>query len=272
MTENPTLSAPRVPPSPGAESSFGRRCRFCFLGRRPYAETFALQERLRRAIRSGEGSEWLLLLEHDPVFTVGRNANGRDVLAAPSWLASRGITVHETNRGGQVTYHGPGQLVGYPIIDLNPDRRDIGRYVRDLQEVLIRTLAHYGLEAQRREGKEFIGLWLGDGKIASIGVHLSRWITLHGFALNVTTQLEHFGGIVACGLPGVKMVSLAQFLAEPPSLPELAQTVAREFAQVFGRQLEESAASLLDTAAPVSPPSEEPAANAQAEPRAEGGP
>lgn len=225
-------------PAPDLEKpSVGRETYCTWLGRRPYGPVFDLQEQIRRDLKEGRGPERFLLLEHDPVFTIGRNADESDVLADGSWLEREGVEVWESNRGGQVTYHGPGQLVGYPIVSLNPDRRDIGRYVRDLQEVLIRTLADYGIEARRREGKEFIGVWVGEEKIASLGVHLSRWITLHGFALNVATKLEHFGGIVACGLEDVKMTSMERHVDHPPSLEELAARAASHFGDVFERQV-----------------------------------
>lgn len=219
------------------QASAGRRVYWSWLGRRPYGPTFALQEQIRSDLKNGEGPERLLLLEHDPVFTIGRNADETDVLVGREWLEQEGVEVWESNRGGQVTYHGPGQLVGYPIVSLNPDRRDIGLYVRNLQEVLIRTLADFGIEARRREGKEFIGVWVGDEKIASIGVHLSRWITLHGFALNVTTKLDHFGGIVACGLDDVVMTSMEEHMSAAPSMEELASRVAAQFGEVYEREM-----------------------------------
>ena len=221
-----------------------RRTNWSFLGRRPYGPTFELQQELRRRIHKEGGSEHLLLLEHDPVYTVGRNARNEDVLADPAWLAERGIEVAETNRGGQVTYHGPGQLVGYPILDLKPDRRDIGKYVRDLQEVLIRTLASFGLEGVRKDGKDFIGVWIGDRKIASIGVHLAHWITIHGFALNVATDLGDFRGIIACGLKDVTMTSIERELGhspgEGPALEEVGRVLVGHFAEVFERQMQAS--------------------------------
>jgi lipoyl(octanoyl) transferase len=222
---------------------------WAFLGRLPYAPVFDLQERLRRAIRFDGGREHLLLLEHDPVYTVGRNASAGDVLAPRPWLEARGIGVHRSNRGGQVTYHGPGQLVGYPILNLDPDRRDVRRYVRDLQEVLIRTLADFGLAARRRQGQDFIGVWIGDEKIASIGVHLSHWITIHGFALNVSTDLDHFAGIVACGLPQVRMTSIAKATGNAPALAEVAARIVHHLAQVFERQpvAAEALLELLDS-------------------------
>jgi len=148
-----------------------------------------------------------------------------------------GIPVAASDRGGQVTYHGPGQLVGYPVVNLSPDRRDVRRYVHDLQEVLIRTLADYGVTAERRSEQAFIGVWVGEEKIASIGVHLSRWITTHGFALNVATDLSLFAGIVPCGLNQVRMTSIARLTGSAPQLPEVATTAARHFAAVFGRDL-----------------------------------
>ena len=217
-----------------------RRLKWSYLGRRRWAETYELQEHLRREIRTGRGLEHLLLLEHLPVFTLGRGASRADVVATDAWLAERGIEVHETNRGGQVTYHGPGQLVGYPIINLDPDRRDIRRYVRDLQQILIRTLADFGVEGRRREGQDFIGVWVGEQKIASIGVHLARWITIHGFALNVATDLDHFTGIVACGLPQVRMTSIERLTGRAVALPEVAARVAFHAGEVFGRDLVEA--------------------------------
>ncbi|HEX4963653.1 MAG TPA: lipoyl(octanoyl) transferase LipB [Thermoanaerobaculia bacterium] len=218
-----------------------------FLGRVSYAEALALQLATRAAVKSGEGPERFLLLEHPHVYTLGRNATQADVLAAPEWLAARGVEVAECDRGGQVTYHGPGQLVGYPVVNLSPDRRDIRRYVRDLQEVLIRVLAGYGIAAEPRDGQEYIGVWAGEEKIASIGVHLSRWITTHGFALNVSTDLSYFSGIIPCGLHQVRMTSIERLTGRAPSLPEVAAAAARHFGEIFGRELV-AAAPQLQTA------------------------
>lgn len=214
-----------------------RPVRWGFLGSVPYAEGVALQERLRDAVRRREEPETFLLLEHPHVYTLGRNAAGSDVVAPAAWLRSRGVEVHETDRGGQVTYHGPGQLVGYPVVDLNPDRRDIRRYVRDLQEVLLRTLAAYGVEAELREGQAYVGVWVGEAKIASIGVHIRRWVTTHGFALNVSPDLSYFGGIVPCGLAGVTMTSIERLTGARPPLAEVAACAARSFGEVFGRPM-----------------------------------
>jgi lipoyl(octanoyl) transferase len=219
-------------------SSFARRpLHWTWLGRVPYGEAAELQHAARDGVRHGEGPERFLLLEHPHVYTLGRNADGTDVLAGPEWLRARGIEVAECDRGGQVTYHGPGQLVGYPVVNLSPDRRDIRRYVRDVQEVLIRTLAEYGVEAWPGEEQAFIGVWAGEAKIASIGIHLSRWITTHGFALNVSTDLSYFGGIIPCGLDQVEMTSIERLTGRAPALPEIAAVCARHFGEVLGREL-----------------------------------
>jgi lipoyl(octanoyl) transferase len=218
-------------------SMSARPLHWSFLGRVAYGEAVELQQAVRDALRRGDGPERFLLLEHPHVYTLGRNADGSDVLAGSEWLRARGIEVAECNRGGQVTYHGPGQLVGYPIVNLSPDRRDIRRYVRDLQEALIRTLADHGVEgAEPREGQAFIGVWVGERKIASIGVHLSRWITTHGFALNVSTDLSYFSGIIPCGLHQVEMTSIERLTGRAPALAEVAADCARHLSGILGRE------------------------------------
>lgn len=219
------------------EASSQRTLHWDFFPSLPYGEAESLQRQLRQGFRHGEGREHLLLLSHPHVYTLGRNAQRGDILLSDSALEASGIAVHECDRGGQVTYHGPGQLVGYPILNLSPDRRDIRRYVRDLQEILILTLADFGIVAQVRQGQENIGVWVGEEKIASIGVHLSRWITTHGFALNVSTDLGQFSGIVACGLPAVKMTSMAALSSSCPSLADVAEVCAGHFGRVFERHL-----------------------------------
>lgn len=226
-------------------ASHPRSTRCGFIGRLGYAEATALQEAARDALRAGTAGESFLLLEHPHVYTLGRNARSADLLLDAGRLAARGIEVHETDRGGQATYHGPGQLVGYPILDLHPDRRDVRRYIRDLQEVLIRTLADYGIVAEARPQPE-IGIWAEGRKIASLGVHLSRWITTHGFALNVTTDLSYFGGIVACGLPDVRMGSIESLAGRRPPLAEVAQACIGHFSSVFERRIEPLAESLVE--------------------------
>jgi len=214
-----------------------RTLEWAYLGRVGYADAGALQERAVAALRRGEAPEQLLLLEHPHVYTLGRNAAAVDLVAAADWRRARGVEVAESNRGGQVTYHGPGQLVGYPILNLDPDRRDIRRYVADLQQVLVRAVAEYGVAARPGGGPAHIGVWVGDAKLASIGVHISRWITSHGFALNVSTDLTYFDGIVPCGLPGVEMISLERLLGRRVPLVEIAEACARHCAEVFGRNL-----------------------------------
>ena len=213
-----------------------RTTRWSWLGRVEYPAAAALQIEIRDALARGEGPERLLLLEHPHVYTLGRNAKDGDVLLGAGELAARGIAVLASDRGGQVTYHGPGQLVGYPILDLNPDRRDVRRYVRDLEEVLVRVLAGCGVAATGGEG-ESIGVWTAEGrKIASLGIHLARWRTTHGFALNVEPDLRLFAGIVACGMPAVEMTSIARERGAAPPLAELARRVVAEFERVFARR------------------------------------
>jgi len=170
------------------------------LGLVPYGDALALQRSLADDRRAGRVHDLLLLLEHPHVLTLGMRAGGgrAHILATAETLAARGVEVHETGRGGDITYHGPGQIVGYPIVDLTPDRRDVHRYVRDLEEVLIRTAADYGIAAARVEG--LTGVWVGREKLAAIGVRIARWITSHGFAFNVSTDLEYFNLIVPCGI------------------------------------------------------------------------
>jgi lipoyl(octanoyl) transferase len=211
-----------------------RTVHWTWLGRVSYLPTAALQREVRERLAAGTGPERLLLLEHAHVYTLGRNATPADVLLPAAELGARGIEVVETDRGGQVTYHGPGQLVGYPILDLNPDRRDLRRYVRDLQEVLVRVLAELGVAAEGGEG-ERIGVWVGPRKIASLGIHLARWRTTHGFALNVDPDLAFFGGIVACGMPDIELTSIRRETGRAPALTELAERVVARFAEVFGR-------------------------------------
>lgn len=215
-----------------------RALEWSYLGRLEYKPALALQESRREGLRSGAASEALLLLEHPHVYTLGRNADSGDVLATPDWLRARGVDVVECDRGGQVTYHGPGQLVGYPILDLNPDRRDLRRYVRDLQNVLVRVLAEVGLAAEPRTQNPEIGIWVEGRKIASLGVHVSRWITTHGFALNVNTDLSYFASIVPCGLQGVQMTSVADLTGRNLRLDEVAGLCARHMAEVFDRRLQ----------------------------------
>ena len=207
------------------------------LGRVPYADALALQRTLVEQRRGGEIGDTLLFVEHPPVLTLGvRGDGGRShILAPPDELARRGIDVHETGRGGDITYHGPGQIVGYPILDLRPDRCDVHRYVRDLEEALIRAAGDFGVAAGRVPG--LTGVWVGDGKLAAIGVRISRWITSHGFAFNVTTDLSHFDLIVPCGIADRGVTSLDRLLGRPVERREAEDRIATRFCDVFDRTL-----------------------------------
>jgi lipoyl(octanoyl) transferase len=210
------------------------------LGRIPYAEGLRLQAQLVADRQAGKIPDTLLLLEHEPVYTLGRNARRENVLFPEEELRARGFEVFEAGRGGDVTYHGPGQVVGYSILDLSPDRCDVHRYVRDLEEVMIRTCADYGLEASRLAGLS--GTWLGNEKIGAIGVRIARWVTSHGFAFNVATDLAPFGLIVPCGIKGRAVTSLEVRLGRRVPLPDAMGRLALHFATVFERELGGAAA------------------------------
>jgi lipoyl(octanoyl) transferase len=199
----------------------------------PYAEALALQRSLVEDRRAGRIDDMLLLVEHPHVLTLGvRGDGGRShILVTPEALASRGVEVHETGRGGDITYHGPGQIVGYPIIDLKPDRCDVHRYVRDLEEVLIRTAAGYGVVGERVEG--LTGVWVGRDKLAAIGVRIARWITSHGFAFNVSTNLEYFNLIVPCGIADRGVTSLEQLLGRTVDRQEVEEHIVANLLHVF---------------------------------------
>ena len=205
------------------------------LGTVPYREALALQQRLVAERQAGRQPDVLLLLQHPHVVSLGVAArrSRANILASADELARRGVDVHEAPRGGDVTYHGPGQLVGYPILDLRPDRCDVHRYVRDLEEVLIRTAAACGVAAGRVAG--LTGVWVGDDKLAAIGVRLSRWVTSHGFALNVDTDLDYFGLIRPCGIRGRGVTSLAALTGRRLTVADVEPVLAREFARVFQR-------------------------------------
>jgi lipoyl(octanoyl) transferase len=194
-----------------------------------------MQESLVAERQAGAVFDHLLLLEHDPVFTLGRNARHENVLFPAEALRARGFDVFETGRGGDVTYHGPGQVVGYPILDLSPDRRDVHRYVRDLEEVLVRTSADYGIEAGRIPG--LTGAWVGRDKIGAIGVRIARWVTSHGFAFNVSTDLSAFELIVPCGIRGRGVTSLERLLGRTVPLDEVMGRLTGHFAAVFSREV-----------------------------------
>ena len=205
------------------------------LGRVEYAAALALQKETERDVVTGQQPDTLLLLEHPHTLTIGRRGNNSGILIPQDVLEARGVTVFETNRGGKITYHGLGQIVGYPVINLSPEREDVHRYVRDLEEVLIRAMADFGIEAFRIQG--LTGVHTEQGKVAAIGVHIARWVTTHGFALNVNTDLSFFNLIVAC--EGEPVTSMQELLGREVSLKEVEDRVISRFSEVFKMRLSE---------------------------------
>ncbi len=203
-----------------------------------------MQNRLAEERRHDRIPDVLVLLQHPHVLTLGARGDGgrSHILATPARLEQLGVSVVETGRGGDVTYHGPGQLVGYPILDLQPDRCDVHKYVRDVEEVLIRTLADYRIKAARIPG--LTGVWVGPEKVAAIGIRISRWITSHGFALNVSTDLDYFRLIVPCGISDRGVTSIERLLGRPVAMDEVEARVAGHFCDVFGCQRIENAVSV----------------------------
>ena len=202
------------------------------LGLVSYADGLELQRALVDDRKAGRIPNTLLLLQHPHVLTIGVKKDGRQHILAPAEvLTERGVEVFETGRGGDVTYHGPGQLVGYPIFNLDPDRRDVHKYVRDLEEVMIRVCADYGLAADRVKGMS--GTWISDAKIGAIGVRISRWVTSHGVAFNVTTDLDFFNLIVPCGIADKAVTSLAAQLGHPVPMAEVEDAFTRHFSADF---------------------------------------
>jgi lipoate-protein ligase B len=199
-----------------------------------YAEGYRVQKETETAVRERRAPDTLLLVEHPHVLTLGRRARPDAILASAEELAGRGVTVHETNRGGKMTYHGLGQVVGYPVINLSPDREDVHKYVRDLEEALMRAMGDFGIEAFRIEG--LTGVHTARGKVAAIGVHIARWVTTHGFALNVNTDLSYFNLIVAC--EGEPVTSMRELLGREVPLAEVEDRVVARFAEVFAMTLE----------------------------------
>jgi lipoyl(octanoyl) transferase len=205
------------------------------LGRIAYGDAHALQERLVEARKAGRIGDTLLLLEHPKVITKGRRANSDNILLSGEALKQSGYELFETGRGGDVTFHGPGQLVVYPIVDLNPDRQDVRRYVRDLEETMIRVCADYGLTAARSDG--FNGTWIESRKVGAVGVRISQWVTMHGFALNVSTDLSSFSAIVPCGISDRGVTSLSRELGREIAMAEVEQRAAQHFAALFDAEL-----------------------------------
>lgn len=203
-------------------------------GTRPYCETWDLQRRIHADRVADRCPDTLLLLEHSPVVTVGRNGSEANLLLPEPLLRARGVDVVRTDRGGDVTYHGPGQLIGYAIVDLKRLHNDIHRFLREIEEGLIRAVARWGIAAGRNPGKT--GVWVGPEKLASIGLKASHWVTMHGFALNVSTDLSAFDLIVPCGISGCRMTSMERLLNRPIRIGEVEEAVTGELAALWNRQ------------------------------------
>jgi lipoate-protein ligase B len=210
-------------------------CYALFLGLMEYERALRLQMRISEAKKRGFVEDVLLLVEHPPTITLGRNGTWNHLLAPEETLAARGIVRYEVDRGGDVTYHGPGQLVGYPILELRTHERDVRRYMRKLEEMILGVLNSYGIRATRHEN--LTGVWTDSGKIAALGVHISRWITRHGFALNVSTDLSFFDLIVPCGISGAGVASMASVLRHPIKVDEVALRLIPSFSTVFERSM-----------------------------------
>lgn len=211
------------------------------LGRVEYNAALVVQKETELAVKAAQQPDTLLLLEHPHTLTVGRRGDSAGILMSQELLKARGVTVFETNRGGKVTYHGLGQIVGYPIINLSPDREDVHRYVRELEEVLIRTLSDFGIPGFRIEG--LTGVHTASGKIAAIGVHIARWVTTHGFALNVNTDLSFFNLIIACD--GEQVTSMEDLLGHEVEMPEVEDRIATRFGEVFDMSVMELSRTIV---------------------------
>ncbi len=212
-----------------------KQCYVLWQGSVPYGRALGLQMEICNAKKCGFDQDVLLLLEHPPTITLGRNAKSSHVLVHQDVLKARNIGLWHVDRGGDVTFHGPGQLVGYPILFLQANERGIRRYMTDLEESLIRLLAHYGIQAGR--DAQFAGVWTSRGKIGAIGVHISRWVTRHGFALNVNTDLSFYDLIVPCGITDRGVTSMQTLLSRTLEMSEVAQRYISEFGQVFDRDM-----------------------------------
>ena len=200
-----------------------------------YERAWDFQRELVAAKLKSNLPDTLILLEHDPVITLGRRGNHQYIRASAETLAAEGINIHHVERGGEVTYHGPGQIVGYPILNLRDWRRDISWYIFSLEEVLIRTLGDFGIEATRNRLNR--GAWVGDSKIGSIGVAISRWVTYHGFSLNVSPNMDHYSLITPCGLDGIEVTSLRELLGKEPDRARVRNSISQHFQRVFDIEL-----------------------------------
>ncbi len=201
------------------------------LGRMDYESVYLLQRQLHADRVAGKIRDTVITVEHDPVFTIGRSGSANNILVPPEVLDAAGITVYEVERGGDITYHGPGQLVVYPIIDLRDQGRDLRRYIRNLEQGVIDLLAEFGIEGQRRPG--FPGVWIGPRKIASVGVYVKHWVTRHGLAFNVAVNQKHFGMIHPCGLP-IEMTALNEIIGNAPALTTVARILLAKMELLFG--------------------------------------
>ncbi len=201
------------------------------LGRQPYNPVWDFQRELQRKRIDQKIPDTLIFVEHNPVYTIGKNGSDLHVIASSSFLQTHGIEVVQVDRGGDVTYHGPGQLVGYPIFDLHQHKQSVSWYMRSLEEAFIQVLSHFEIKGQRSEG--YTGVWVKDEKIVALGVRISRWVSMHGFAFNVSTNLSHFGGIIPCGIFHQGVTSLEKILGHPVDMDEVKRLVIQSFQKVF---------------------------------------
>jgi lipoate-protein ligase B len=207
-------------------------CKVLDLGQRDYRDTLDLQHRLLKERHSGSDEDYLLFVEHPPVLTVGRGGDGRNILANSEILDKKGVSIYEVERGGDITFHGPGQVVGYPIFDLNQHGNDLHRYLRNLEEVIIVTLERYGLKGKREKG--LTGVWVDGEKVAAIGIAVKHWITFHGFALNVNTDLSYFDLISPCGISDRGVTSMERLKGSSLDMSDVKEKIVNGFAEVFG--------------------------------------
>ncbi len=212
-----------------------------------YARMHTIQQRLRQKRQTGAISDVILLLEHTPCITIGSSGGRHNLLANDSILEHFGITVHETSRGGDITYHGPGQLVCYPILSLQGSQRDLHAYARNMEEVMIRTLKTYGISAGRKP--KFPGVWVGEDKIGAMGIAVRKWTTMHGISLNVCPDLHHFSLIVPCGIANHGVTSMAHILNQPPDITEVRAEMRRQFAEIFHLSLQTASLEQLSNEA-----------------------
>jgi lipoate-protein ligase B len=221
------------------------------LGLVPYDEGLKLQHRLVAARKAGQLDDILILLEHPPVITLGRQADETNIIAAPEFLDQLGVQVRRVERGGDVTYHGPGQLMGYPILNLRNHRKDVGWYIRSLQKALVGALADFGIEAEARTGRD-TGVWVGNDKIVAIGARIEEWVSFHGFALYVDPIMSHFDLIVPCGLRDRGVIGMRQVVGESVDMEAVRRAVAKHFAIVFDVDLDDVTLAGLEFPEPAS--------------------